>query len=628
MSSRFRFKEKKQKTPETAIRKRTYLIMGLFVVGGILLFGRLFQLQILEGKTYKILASDQHEVQAALIPERGTIYLKDRWDGKLHPIAKDKDVWHVYVITKDVEDQEQTAEDLAEILGLPIPEIEQVFASSSYAVLTKDASREVVDILRAKRISGVGAIEAQSRFYPEKGMGGQILGFVNQDDENRRVGRYGIESAYNEELAGDYGSIQIERDAAGRRLTIGSTKLVHARDGSDIVLTLDRTIQYEACRQIEEAVRVFQADSGSIVVMDPDSGAIWALCSAPDFDPSVYNEVEDISVFNNPVTFHQFEPGSIFKPLTMAAGIDAGKVGPSTTYVDKGEEEIDDFTIRNSDKRAHGVKSMTDVLQDSLNLGTIFVQRQLGKELFKKYVEAFGFGELSGIEVSPEVSGDIRPLSKPGDIFAATASFGQGIAVTPLQMVAAFAALGNGGQLYKPFLVQEVLHADGTKTTTNPTEVRQVISSRTSRLVSGMMVTVVEQGHGKRAAVPGYYVAGKTGTAQIPNPNGGGYLANATIGSFAGYAPASDPAFVMLVKIDHPRTVQFAEASAAPVFGNMARFLLNYLQIEPERPVEDMPLEPLPLIDPELVLPAEGAEEAGEAEVSVLEDPGEEGVTE
>lgn len=597
MPPRFRLGDKKKKGNDSRLRKRILIIVGLFLVAGVALIGRLFQLQVLEGKTFKILASDQHEVQAALVPERGTIYLKDRWDGKLHPIAKDKDVWHVYSITRDIEDQQKTAEELAEILGMPIPELEQTFASTTYAVLTKDASQAVVDELRKRRIPGIGALQTQARFYPEQGMGGHVLGFVNQNDQNQRVGRYGIESAFNDALAGEYGRIQIEKDAAGRRLTIGSTNLERARDGSDIVLTLDRTIQYEACRQIAEAVNVFQADGGSIIVMDPDSGAIWAMCSAPDFIPETFNEVDDVSVFNNPVIFDQFEPGSIFKPLTMAAGIDAEKVGPNTTYVDVGEEEIDDFTIRNSDKRAHGVKNMTEVLQDSLNLGTIFVQRQLGKELFKRYVEKFGIGEKTGIEIGPEVTGDIRPLSKPGDIFAATGSFGQGIAVTPLQMVAAFGALGNGGVLYQPHLVQEIVHPDETKTTTKPSEVRQVISSRTSRLVSGMMVTVVERGHGTRAAVPGYYVAGKTGTAQIPNPDGPGYLKDATIGSFAGFAPASDPGFVMLVKIDRPRTVRFAESSAAPVFGNMARFLLNYLQVEPERPVEEMALEPLPLLE-------------------------------
>lgn len=578
---------------------RSYLALGIFALGGIGIIGRLFQLQVLEAKTYKILASDQHEVQAALVPTRGTIYLKDRWDGKLHPIAKDRDVWQVYAITKDIQDKQKTAEDLAEVMGLPIPDLEHTFASSSYALLSKDVSKDVVDILRQKHLPGIGEMQTPVRFYPEEGLGGHVLGFVNSNDQNQRVGRYGIESAFNKELTGEYGTIQVERDAVGRRLTIGSTHLVQAKDGSDIVLTLDRTIQYEACRQIQEAVKTYEADGGSIIVMDPNSGAIWAMCSAPDFDPSIYNEVDDVSVYNNPTIFDQFEPGSIFKPVTMAAGIDAGKVSPNTTYVDKGEEHIDDFTIRDSDKLAHGVKTMTEVLQESLNLGTIFVERQLGKDLFRSYVEKFGFGKPTGVEIGPEVSGDTRPLSKPGDIFAATASFGQGIAVTPLQMVSAYAALGNGGILYKPRLVEEIDHPDGSKTMTPKEEVRQVISSRTSRLISGMMVTVVERGHGKHAAVPGYYVAGKTGTAQIPNPDGPGYLTNATIGSFAGYAPASDPKFVMLVKIDRPRTVSFAESSAAPVFGSMAKFLLTYLQVEPERPIEEIPLDPIPPATPE-----------------------------
>lgn len=598
MAGRFHSLERREARTDVTIRRRILLVVFLFALAGVILVGRLFQLQVLESRTYKVLASDQHEVQAALIPKRGSIFLKDRWDGSLHPIAKDKDIWQVYAITREIKDPDATAAALAETLGLPIADILNTFASSTYAVLSKDATPEAVEAIKGKRLPGIGVAKAQARFYPESGMGGQVLGFVNLDDQNRRVGRYGVESAFQEELAGQYGSILIEKDAAGRRLSIGTMQLQNARDGSDVVLTLDRTIQYEACRQIADAVKQFQARSGSIIVMDPDTGAIWAMCSAPDFDPATYNEVEDVSVFNNPVTFHQYEPGSIFKPITLAAGLDAQLINPRTTYVDKGEEEIDDFTIRNSDKAAHGVQSMTDVLQKSLNLGTIFVQRLLGKDRFREYVQRFGFGQATGIELTPEAGGDIRPLSRAGSVFAATASFGQGIATTPIQMLAAFAALGNGGKLMRPYIVQEVRRPDGTATVTQPQVVRQAVSTRTSRLISGMMVTVVEQGHGKRAAVPGYYVAGKTGTAQVPNPNGRGYLANATIGSFAGYAPASDPAFVMLVKVDEPKTVQFAEASAAPVFGSMAKFLLAYLHVPPERPIVDEPLEPLPTIIP------------------------------
>lgn len=576
------------------IRKRITLVMFLLALPLCGIVIRLFQLQIVDAKTYRVLASDQHEVEQALVPKRGTIYLRDRWDGTLQPIAKDEDVWQIYVVTREIKDEKKTAEDLAQILGTPIADLEQIFASSTYAVLSKDATEETVNALAEKHIPGVGVIKAQARFYPEKGLGGQILGFVNNNDENRRVGRYGLEYSFQDELAGQYGSILLEKDAAGRRLTIGTTKLEEARDGSDIVLTLDRTIQYETCRQVREAVETYQADSGSIVIMDPNSGAIWAMCSWPDFEPEVYNTVENISVFNNPVTFDQYEPGSVFKPVTVSAGLDAQLINPDTTYVDKGEERIDEFTIRNSDKQAHGVQTMTQVLEKSLNLGTIFIERLLGKERFKSYVEKFGFGKTTNIELRPEADGDIRPLSKKGEIFAATASFGQGIAVTPMQLVAAYAALGNGGKLYRPYIVDEVHHPDGTTQKTKPEITSQPIGARASRLVSGMLVTVVENGHGAQAGVPGYYVAGKTGTAQIPDLKNGGYLTDGTIGSFAGYAPASDPKFVMLVKIDHPRTVQYAESSAAPVFGSMAKFLLSYLHVEPERPIIEKPLAPLP----------------------------------
>ncbi len=557
---------------------------------------RLFQLQILEYSAYKLLASDQHEVQAQLVPKRGTIYLRDRFDGSLHPVAKDRETWQVYSVRREIKDATSTAVALAPMLELPAEQIlfQMLYATSSFQVLSKDVPMEHAETIRGNRYPGIGISKGPTRFYPEQGLGGQVFGFVGMDDDNHRVGRYGLEGSFNEELAGTYGTLLIEKDAAGRRMSIGTTELQHARDGSDLVLTLDRAMQYEACRKAAGAVAEFQADSASIVVMDPETGAVWAMCSAPDFDPANYGKIDSISVLNNSATFDQIEPGSIFKPLTMAAGIEEGKIGPNTTYVDPGEEKIDDFTVRNSDKLAHGVQTMTEVLTKSLNTGTIFVQRLLGKETFRKYVQNFGFGKKTGVGVGPEAEGDIRPLDKKGSIFAATASYGQGISVTQIQMLAAFGSLANGGRLMQPFLVKEVVHPDGQRVVTEPRVVREVISKRTSRLVSGMMVTVVESGHGKLAAVPGYYVAGKTGTAQVPNPNGPGYLPDATIGSFVGYAPSDHPRFVMLVTVVKPRTVSFAESSAAPVFGDMAKFILSTLQVPPERPITAKPQAPLP----------------------------------
>ncbi len=584
----------------TPIRLRLLAIgCGLL---GFLLIARFFQLQVLDSTSYQVLASDQHALQKALTPRRGTIYVRDRADGRLYPIAKDRDAWQVYAVPREMPDRAAVAERVAQILGKPKEDFlaKLLAPTTTYLVLDRDAAYERVEQLRAAKLPGIGVQAGAARLYPEPGIGGQILGFVSLDDQNQRVGRYGLEGYFDEVLRGQPGSIQAERDPQGRRLTTGSIELTKARDGSDIVVTLDRRIQYEACAKLQEAVTRFEASGASMVIVDPRDGSLLAMCAVPDFDATSYRTVKDIAVFNNPNIFYQYEPGSIFKPVTLAAGLDSNKITPRSTYVDKGEEKIDQFTIRNSDKKAHGTQTMTDVLEKSLNTGTIHVQRLLGKDLFRTYVQKFGFGERTGVTLSTEVKGDVSALKRAGEIFAATISFGQGMAATPLQMAMAYVPLGNGGTMYRPRLVESFLHPDGRKEPVAPQVVGPVISSRTSHLISAMLVDVVENGHGKRAGVPGYYVAGKTGTAQIPNPKGG-YLADATIGSFVGYLPAENPQFVMLVKIDRPKTVQFAESSAAPIFGEMAKFLVSYLQIPPERPIRT-PAAP-PAVEPEPLAP-------------------------
>ena len=267
----------------------------------------------------------------------------------------------------------------------------------------------------------------------------------------------------------------------------------------------------------------------------------------------------------------------------MAIGLELEKVTPSTTYTDTGSVSIGSYTIRNSDGKAHGVQTMMDVLDESLNTGTIFVARKVGVEQFRKYVKAFGFGSITGIDLDTETSGDVSSLDqKKSDIYVATGSFGQGITVTPLQLITAYSALANGGKLMKPYIVDTIVKPDRSVIRTAPKVIRQVISARTSDLIGGMLVNVVRKGHGKRAGVPGYFVAGKTGTAQVPRKDGRGYDRNATIGSFAGYAPVERPAFVMLVRIDNPRDVQWAESSAAPLFGELAHFLLQYYEVPPD----------------------------------------------
>lgn len=576
---------------------RITVLFVFFVLLGLVIIGRFFQLQILEHRMYEVLASDQHEIQKSLIPDRGTIYLRDPKDGQLYPIAKDRPMWQVYGVPREMKDASSTATILSDLLGIDRIELLQKFAvtSSAYKVLAQDVPFEKIEALREKNLQAIGITKGSQRWYPEQGLGGQVIGFTQLDENDKRVGRYGLEGYENELLSGEPGHLMAETDAAGRRIAIGETDFKEARNGADLVLTLDRAIQFKACERIKQALVEFEAESGSILVMDAKTGAVLAMCSAPDFAPEDYRKVKDVGVFNNPATFYQFEPGSIFKPLTLAAAINAGKILPTTTYNDTGEEKIDDFTIRNSDKLAHGLQTMNGVLEKSLNTGTIFVQRQLGKDLFREYVKRWGFGVKTNLEVTTEAKGNISSLDRKGSIYAATASFGQGIAVTPIQMLTAFSSLANKGTMMKPYLIDEVRYPDGSVVKTKPEVIRDVVTPRTAQLTTGMLINVVENGHGKRAGVPGYYVAGKTGTAQVANPKGG-YLEGVTIGSFIGYAPAEDPKFTMLVKIDKPKTVAFAESSAAPVFGDMAKFLLNYFQVPPERPIVEKKEEALPVL--------------------------------
>ncbi len=334
---------------------------------------------------------------------------------------------------------------------------------------------------------------------------------------------------------------------------------------------------------MEKTIHDHGADSGSVIVMNPKTGAILAMAGAPDFDPNQFNKATDPRVFSNEATIGNFEPGSTLKALTMAAAINDGKMTPDTTYTDTGRVEVDNYVIKNAEGGPRGVQTMTEALDYSLNTGAIFAQTLLGNKDFLKYINAFGLGKKTGIEL-PEGSGDLTGLKGNITVNYYTASFGQGITVTPIQLVQAYSALANGGKMMKPFVVQTKINPDGSRVNTDPKVINQVITTQTANAISAMLVDVVENGFGKRAAVPGYFLAGKTGTAQVVGANGK-YDPTNNIGSFIGYGPVEDPKFLMLVRVDHPRDVQFAESTAGPAWGEIAKFILNYYNVPPTRPV-------------------------------------------
>lgn len=565
---------------------RLKLLEWILCIGCVVVVLRLGYLQIWKGSYYRMLAATQHELQRILIPERGKILVRDRSDNSLHPLATNRDSWLLYVEPKHLKSVGDVARELAPYTKSTETDLVTAWSKNPddlYEPVMKGLETSQAEAILSKELPGVGLVKNWARFYPEKDVGGQLIGFVRMDEKGLGEGIYGLEGTFDSILAGRSGYIDAQKDAGGRRLMLDGGHVRQATNGADLILTIDRTMQYEVCKKVKAAVEHFQAAGATVVVLEPNTGAVMAMCSMPDFDPSDYGNVSDVGVFNNPATFVAYEPGSVFKAMTMAIGINAGKIGPDTTYTDPGVEKIDRFEIKNSDEAAHGVQTMRQVLEKSLNTGTIFIQRKLGNEAFRKGVEQFGFGTSTGIELKPEGRGNISSLAKKSEIFHATASFGQGITVTPLQLAIAYGAVANGGKVMRPYIIDEIVYADGTRKKTQPEVMSQPISSRTSNIMKGMLVSVVERGHGASAGLPGYYLAGKTGTAQVANPRGSGYLEGAIISTFAGFAPAENPAFVMIVKMDRPKVGQWAESNASILFKDISAYLLSYLNVPFDR---------------------------------------------
>ena len=613
--------KKKQYSEKTRIT----VLAVFFIVFSLCILVRLFDLQIIRGGFYAALAAGQHDLYQKLFPERGSIYVSENTaiGNSLFPLVANQKLSMLYAVPISIENATDTAEKLFDILGLPdgvkydssavvittssSSSIDEVIQESTqtrqeqwfegqktkeiarlmgilsqpdkrYAPIRSKLSDKQVEAIKALNIKGLEFKEEDWRFYPEQGMGGHIFGFWGYSGDSRK-GKYGLEGYFDSILSGTMGEIHSERDAVGNTIAIGDNSIKEKTDGNDLVLTIDRSIQFKACQELYLMMQRQKSQEGSIIVMNPKTGAILAMCSFPDFNPDKYNQVDDISVYNNPAIFDAFEMGSVFKIITMAAALDAGKITPQTTFVDTGVADYGKYKIRNYNDEVHGLQTMTQVLQYSINTGVIFAMRQTTPKVFAQSVKSFGFGVRTGIELDKEMPGDVSSLDRKGEISAATASFGQGITVTPIQLLAAGGAIANGGKLMRPYIVSQIRSGNKVVSTTEPKVVRQVISSKTATLLSGMMVNVTLTGTAKPAAIPGYHVASKTGTAQVPR-SGGGYMPDSVVNtSFIGFSPVFDPKFVMFIDIKEPQAGKVAETVVAPVFANVGKFILQYYNV-------------------------------------------------
>ncbi len=551
--------------------KLIFVFLFLFSLS---IMARLFYLQIEKGKYYEALALGQQISFEEIKGERGEIFLNNGQN----IFAQTKKKILIYVFPEQIAEEktEETIEILADLLGEKKESLLSFFNKGE--VIKREISQETLDQIEKYELSGVQPEEVWGRIYPQKELAGHLVGFLNQDGQ----GQYGLEGFYNEVLKGTEIFQQKGKSPFGY---LALTEMEVPDDiesspkGADIFLTLDYNIQYFAEKLLAETKESMKIDSGQIIVTEPSSGKILALAVFPSFDPNQYNKEKNLAVFINPVLQSLFEPGSVFKPITFAAAIEENLIEPDDTYEDKGSVSLGGPPIYNYNKRVWGEQKMTDVLEESINTGAVYVQQKLGRELFLEYLEKFGLFEETAVDLQGEVYSINETLKNgyPRDL--ATASFGQGVEITPIQIIRAFGAIANGGNLMKPYLVEKIVKSSGQITEAEPEIQKKVISSSSANTLASMLISVVENGSGRKAKISGYLIAGKTGTAQVPLKTGG-YSETETIQSFVGFFPALDPQFLVFIKLDNPETGT-AEYSAVPVFSEMAKYIIDYKQIPP-----------------------------------------------
>ncbi|MEN8252100.1 MAG: penicillin-binding protein 2 [Patescibacteria group bacterium] len=578
----------KAKKGEKSRYSRTSILFLVFFGILLVIIAKLYFLQIFSYEKYEELASNQHKIEKSVMSSRGEVFLKNQYD--VYPLGVNREYFMAYLSPRDVVDEniDKVAHTVSSELDVDEGMVLKKLAKRKdvYEVVKHKLDTEEKNRIEALEIEGLHFLPEYFRFYPGGTLAAHVVGFVGSDGE-KYIGRYGIEAYFDDELSGDDGKIIQERDARGGWLTNTDRKVSAKKDGSDLFLTIDYTVQYEVERILQEAVEEFEAEDGSIVVIEPDTGKILALANYPTFVPNTYNEVEDVAVFRNSVISEEYESGSVFKPITVAIGLDDGKISPDTTYVDTGIVKVAEYEIQNSEEKVYGLQTMTQVLEESINTGVIYVQKLVGNKKFKDYVERFGFGQRNDIDLPAEADGNISNLNYlRRDVEFYTASFGQGITMTQLQLAMAYGALANGGMLMKPQIVEKEVSENGEERIIEPHMLHRVISEDASHQIGNMLRSVVVNGHGKRADVPGYLIGGKTGTAQVAKANEKGYDDAKTIGTFAGYGPVNDPQFVIVVRIDNPKTVIWAESSAAPTFGKVMKYLLDFYNIPPTEEVK------------------------------------------
>ncbi len=550
-----------------------FITILLFIFAGILIY-RLFDLQIISAGYWRDKANYQYVASQSKSPitNRGTIYFTEK-SGQLVSAAVIKDGFSAIINPATLKNPEEVYDKIYSIIPLEREEFlrQAKKENDAFEIIGRRLEQDKADALKKMAIAGLDVIPEEWRFYPGENLASHVLGFVGE-----KSGQYGIEKSFEEYLKGTpedtlrnsfaEAFFGLSREIFSRSLT----------DKKDVVLTIEPRVQGFLETALEKIMDQYSAESGGGIIIEPKTGKILAMAAKPDFDPNFYNKVKNLALFLNPLISNVFEMGSVFKPLTVSSALDMNSITAETTYFDSGYLMIDKSKIQNYDAQARGKVNMQTVLNKSLNTGAVFAMRQLGKENFKNYVMNFGLSEKTGVSLPNEAKGDISGLNSPREIEYATASYGQGIALTPIGFTAAFSALANGGFLIEPYIVENSQN--------KPIIKRQVLKKETSEEITRMLVRVVDEAllDGK-VKLARYTIAAKTGTAQIPLENKKGYEENLYLHAFVGYAPAFDARFLTFLYLKRPQGVRYAANSLTPAFMDITKFLLNYYEVAPDR---------------------------------------------
>jgi cell division protein FtsI/penicillin-binding protein 2 len=554
------------------------LLIGFFLAI-LLIIGRLFFWQIVSSEELSAVAKYQHGDFLEIPAQRGKIFARDKF-----PLVTNQEAYLVFAsLPKLNRSPKEIADDLAPLIASPSVslEIEKKLTRTDvvWVPIAHKVDYEIRKSIETLALQGIGFEEETARIYPEASSAAHLLGFVGSDINGQEKGYFGLEGYYDRELRGKPGWLRQERDALGAPILVGESERQEEKNGRDLVTTIDRAAQFIVEKRLKDGIKRYGAKSGSVVVMDPSTGEILSMVSFPSYDPARFSSFAE-NLYPNPIVSSSYEPGSTFKVLTMAAGIDSGVVKPDTQCTEcDGPRKIAEYTIKTWNDKYPTNPTMTEVIQQSNNVGMVFVGEKLGVDRLVDYLEKFGLSRPTGIDLEGEISPKFRPKDQWKNIDVATASFGQGIAISPIQMVRAVGALANKGKLMKPFVVKEVVGEDG-QTEIKPEVERVVVKPSTARTITEMMVNAVDQGEAKWCKPKGYRVAGKTGTAQIPVA--GHYDEEKTIASFVGFAPADEPKFVMLVTLREPTSSPWGSETAAPLWFDIASDLFAYWGIQPD----------------------------------------------